>query len=121
MWEWTRRTSWGLTRLAVFQRDLGVCAGCGLDTEALKVESNAEVRSTIIRIVGADGFGFTHYTSPVYHLWEADHIIPVAEGGDWFDLRNLSTLCVRCHRAKSKEQAARRRKPRAPRARKPNG
>jgi 5-methylcytosine-specific restriction endonuclease McrA len=31
-------------------------------------------------------------------LWDADHILPVAEGGGQCDLDNLRTLCVPCHR-----------------------
>ncbi len=31
-------------------------------------------------------------------LWDADHIVPVVEGGGQCDLRNIRTLCVRCHR-----------------------
>jgi 5-methylcytosine-specific restriction protein A len=32
-------------------------------------------------------------------LWDADHIIPVAEGGGACDLSNMRTLCLKCHRA----------------------
>ncbi|MEJ7609150.1 MAG: HNH endonuclease signature motif containing protein [Bryobacteraceae bacterium] len=31
-------------------------------------------------------------------LWDADHILPVAEGGGQCDLVNIRTLCLRCHR-----------------------
>lgn len=31
-------------------------------------------------------------------LWDADHIVPVAEGGGECDLDNIRTLCLRCHR-----------------------
>ncbi len=30
--------------------------------------------------------------------WDADHILPVAEGGGECDLDNIRTLCLRCHR-----------------------
>jgi 5-methylcytosine-specific restriction endonuclease McrA len=32
-------------------------------------------------------------------LWDADHILPVAEGGGECDLENIRTLCLRCHRS----------------------
>ncbi len=32
-------------------------------------------------------------------LWDADHILPVAEGGGECDLDNIRTLCIRCHKA----------------------
>lgn len=45
--------------------------------------------------------------------WQADHVVPVADGGDWFDLANIRTLCVPCHRGvtavQNSERAARRR------------
>lgn len=43
--------------------------------------------------------------------WEADHILPLIDGGG-FGLDNLQTLCLPCHRAKTareaRERAARR-------------
>ena len=46
------------------------------------------------------------------HLWEADHIVPVVEGGgasrDIDPLANLRTLCRHCHRAETRALAARR-------------
>jgi 5-methylcytosine-specific restriction enzyme A len=42
-----------------------------------------------------------HWDLPRYtgrSLWEADHILPVVEGGGECDLSNLRTLCLRCHR-----------------------
>ena len=31
-------------------------------------------------------------------LWDADHIVPVVEGGGECDLSNIRTLCLLCHR-----------------------
>ena len=31
-------------------------------------------------------------------LWDADHIVPVVEGGGECDLDNIRTLCLTCHR-----------------------
>ncbi len=31
-------------------------------------------------------------------LWDADHILPVTEGGGECDVDNIRTLCLRCHR-----------------------
>lgn len=41
-------------------------------------------------------------------LWEADHILPVDEGGT-DDLGNFQTLCLHCHKEKTARQAKRRR------------
>jgi 5-methylcytosine-specific restriction protein A len=42
--------------------------------------------------------------------WEADHIVPVVEGGGGTGLDNLRTLCRPCHRAATAELRRRRRK-----------
>lgn len=40
--------------------------------------------------------------------WEADHIVPVVEGGGQCGLENYRTLCVPCHKRVTAELAARR-------------
>jgi 5-methylcytosine-specific restriction protein A len=30
-------------------------------------------------------------------FWDADHVVPVTEGGGECDLSNLRTLCLWCH------------------------
>ena len=37
-------------------------------------------------------------------FWEADHIVPVAEGGGETCLDNFQTLCVPCHAKKTQGQ-----------------
>jgi len=44
--------------------------------------------------------------------WEADHILPVVEGGGECELDNYRTVCIPCHRRHTKELAARRAKAR---------
>ncbi|WP_374759703.1 HNH endonuclease signature motif containing protein [Dyadobacter chenwenxiniae] len=41
---------------------------------------------------------------------EVDHIIPLEEGGEAFDPKNLKSLCKRCHVIKSAEEARNRAK-----------
>jgi 5-methylcytosine-specific restriction endonuclease McrA len=36
-------------------------------------------------------------------LWDADHIIPVVEGGGECDLENIRSLCLICHRRQTSE------------------
>jgi 5-methylcytosine-specific restriction enzyme A len=40
--------------------------------------------------------------------WEVDHIQPVCEGGDYFDLQNLRLLCQPCHALETAKLAKRR-------------
>jgi len=95
----------------VFERDRGVCAKCGLDTEALekaisdiphRPEQAGYWRSLVLKQMGLP-------VSKV--LWHADHILPVSEGGGEGDLGNLRTLCVRCHRNETRELRKRLSKP----------
>ncbi len=34
---------------------------------------------------------------------EVDHIVPIVQGGDMWDEKNLRTLCNKCHKKKTKE------------------
>jgi len=38
-------------------------------------------------------------------LFECDHIVPIALGGDEYDLKNLQTLCQKCHKKKTASEA----------------
>ena len=89
--EWKLRTDPGYLRAQVFLRDRGVCAQCGLDTEALRKDKRK--LDYIARRQFEKDWGLRR------HLWDADHIVPVAEGGGECDLANMRTLCLKCHRA----------------------
>lgn len=41
-------------------------------------------------------------------LWDADHILPVVEGGGGCGLDNLRTLCVKCHKMVTRDLSRRR-------------
>lgn len=71
--EWRLRTDPSYVRLKVFERDRGVCGGCGADTQAKR----------------SRGTG---------NLWQADHIVPVVEGGGECGIENYRTLCTECHK-----------------------
>jgi 5-methylcytosine-specific restriction endonuclease McrA len=90
--EWKLRSDPGHLRERVFERDRGVCAGCGLDclTEFKRIR---RLRGPS-RIKAAVAWGLKGRKS----LWDADHIIPVSEGGGECDLSNMQTLCLKCHR-----------------------
>jgi 5-methylcytosine-specific restriction enzyme A len=93
--EWKLRTDPAYLRDRVFTRDRGVCAACGADTEALhkhfrKLDYGAR-RQFLKEWKLKERWRRS--------LWDADHIIPVAEGGGECDLANMRTLCLKCHRA----------------------
>lgn len=44
----------------------------------------------------------------VFTLWQADHIVPIAEGGGECGLDGLRTLCTCCHKRETRALARRR-------------
>jgi len=86
--EWKLRTQMSYLRGQVFARDRGVCAQCGIDTMA--------ARSVYLRRARGTG-----------HLWQADHIMPVVEGGGQCGLDNIQTLCTECHKKTTRELSKR--------------
>jgi 5-methylcytosine-specific restriction endonuclease McrA len=92
--EWKLRTDPGYLREQVFQRDHGVCAVCGADTEMLRRDKRKLDYAARRRFEREWGVAGQSRRS----LWDADHILPVCEGGGECDLSNLRTLCLKCHR-----------------------
>lgn len=81
--EWKLRTNPGYLREATWKRDKGVCADCGIATVP-EPRKRMPWRGT-------------------GHLWHADHIVPVIEGGGECGLENIRTLCRECHRKATAE------------------
>lgn len=100
-------------RRHVFNRDHGICAKCGCDTEKLRrilsyVGNNT--RHWIVRREGmavAREIGFTA-DGRRGMFWQADHIIECVNGGWGLGLENFQTLCTPCHKSKTAELAAER-------------
>lgn len=89
----------------VFQRDKGVCAICGIDTNMLHTELHKRHQGGRT-LANSQWYGNKSDWGPwriCQSLWEADHIVPVIEGGGCCGLENYRTLCQLCHK---KETAA---------------
>ena len=107
MHEWRLRSSPTYLRDCVFDRDQGVCALCGIDTHRQRrhvmrlpfARRMAELRSL-------EEHGIIQKKRKTW--WEADHIVPVVEGGD-SSLDNMRTLCIPCHKGVTTELRLRRR------------
>jgi 5-methylcytosine-specific restriction enzyme A len=78
-------------RFELLKRDGGICAICKKDCfiDALKFPRTRKAR----------GSG---------DLWQADHIVPVIEGGGECGLDNYRTLCTACHKQETAALAKRR-------------
>ncbi|HEY0784653.1 MAG TPA: HNH endonuclease signature motif containing protein [Acidobacteriaceae bacterium] len=99
------RTSPSFLREQVLARDRGICSRCTVDTlgaHRLIRRSRGERRRHLLAL-----WGLTRLTRR--SLWDADHIVPVVEGGGECDLENLRTLCLHCHRVVTRALQARRR------------
>ena len=95
-------------RKKVFERDLGVCRDCGLDTESIRIrvaELTGEALTAAWKLLRERGF-IRHRV-----LWESEHELALDEGG-LDELGNLATRCRPCHKEKTAEQAWRKAKQR---------
>ena len=103
--EWKLRTDPGYLRERVLERDAGVCAKCSVDTVALRRDMRRLDYAARRKFLRDWGLSENSRKS----LWDADHIVPVVEGGGQCDLANMRTLCLKCHReATAALRAARR-------------
>jgi 5-methylcytosine-specific restriction protein A len=119
----------------VQRRDQGVCAMCGLDGEQVRrIVDRLRERSERRRLRSGEdrepsdldaarwqrvreelagrGYGVVdRWHTP--RLWEADHVVPVIEGGGCCGLENYRTLCIPCHRAETRRLRGRMRRQRS--------
>ena len=101
-------------RRQLFERELGVCQLCGYDAHAFYRRLVA-LQSEQERLQCVMGSPYSTASDRLRRMltapkegdfWEADHIVPVAEGGGETSLDNFQTLCVPCHQKKTRQQAA---------------
>lgn len=75
---------WNEIREKVFKRDRFSCKNCGKTEEQLEEWYKNAMKYHFRKII-------------------ADHIIPIALGGEEFKLKNIQTLCVDCNAVKTHE------------------
>ena len=99
------RTNGRYLRDCVYKRDKGICKLCDLDTK--------KVAKTALSLYGCDRIKYLEENSISLKrkiwirkhgggLWDADHIIPVKDGGGMCGLENVRTLCIKCHKLVTK-------------------
>lgn len=98
-------------RMAVFDRDRGVCEKCHLDCHALVSRIKCLKPHQRIPIVEQLAPRFTRaqkdkLARDAYEgsAWEADHILAVKDGGGECTIENMRTLCRKCHAENTKAQ-----------------
>lgn len=133
--QWLIRHHPGYARDRVWKRDKGICARCGFDTQACRRELDDLwvktywrppyrpdsphwfTQSQIDRVQDEAWKAYCARRKQLIqegrldcrgHLWEANHIVPVVEGGADLGLDNLETLCLRCHKEETRKLARRR-------------
>lgn len=96
------------------ERDRGVCAHCGIDTEQLKRILRHALRSLsdLLNDKWLNLYYFSRLMQSTFgyevwsHVeamcnWQADHVVEVVDGGTPY-LENIQTLCLPCHKRKTK-------------------
>ena len=136
--QWNLRRDGTYLRESVEKRDKGICASCGVDCHGLELSIKKLKRAGLAcwyrkdypeayRLMDLfwktlEGIGiappenrhdFRKFSWFKRSLWEADHIIPVSEGGGCAGLDNLTSLCPRCHKEKTAKDAGSRARARA--------
>lgn len=96
-------------RHEVNARDKGICAKCGVNTISLK----KDIMNTAVKEFPSLLEKYKNYFSKSIltlkdllsrmrsTLWDADHIIPVKDGGGLSLIDNYQTLCISCHKKKT--------------------
>jgi len=113
--EFRLRSDPGYLRAQVFKRDKGVCASCDVDTVELQTKLRARWQFDLYgckRVLAACSIPESRLFGGT--LWDADHILPVIEGGGLVGLEGMRTLCIPCHVDATAELARRRAKGRQP-------
>lgn len=86
IWYYSIRSFWDSFRLERIRIDKFTCVECGFSTRTTDLILNDEDEP---RVRGSDS------------EFQVDHIIAIVNGGDCFDIENVRTLCVNCHKVKT--------------------
>eukprot|EP00930_Biecheleria_cincta_P023520 TRINITY_DN16982_c0_g1_i1.p1 TRINITY_DN16982_c0_g1~~TRINITY_DN16982_c0_g1_i1.p1 ORF type:complete len:1511 (-),score=233.62 TRINITY_DN16982_c0_g1_i1:373-4905(-) len=114
------KRSGGSLRRQLFELERGICQSCGIDChsvfQSLLTASPGPRRHACLSEVAPRIASNPILASRILEaqrvteglLWQADHIVPVWEGGGMCGVENLQSLCVACHAAKTSSEASQR-------------
>ena len=109
-------TNWSALREKVLKRDNYTCTKCGDNKKQVQVTKKYK-KSTNSYLITDLILKRTPFNEIPKHKYEwrkrkeivnnliADHIIPIALGGDEWDMLNIQTLCNKCNNLKTKQDA----------------
>lgn len=100
------RTSGRYIRDCVYNRDKGICSICSIDTKKTTKEllfSDENIKKELLSKYNISSKRKIWKRKHGGGLWDADHIIPVKEGGGLCGLDNIRTLCIKCHKEVTKK------------------
>lgn len=95
------RTNNRYLRQQIYIRDKGICNICNLDTKkiaSIALSLDPEERKNYLKDLGISLKRKIWKRKFGGGLWDADHIIPVKDGGGCCGLENIRTLCIPCHK-----------------------
>ena len=117
-------------RRQLFELERGVCQRCGLDCHGLwqnlkssksswpeklrrmaaesKSAQSAALHTLLSYLTRFDTESQDDFNLTEGSLWQADHILPVWQGGGTCGLENMQTLCASCHSLKTSEETKQR-------------
>ena len=98
---------WQYFKVKAFKRDKYTCVECGFKARQEKIilkedRKYYDEEYTIFKIISKDKDDLKVLLGDGSQLI-ADHIIPIAIGGEEYDLDNVQTLCIKCNKIKTKK------------------
>lgn len=93
-------------RDCTYKRDKGICSICNLDTKDIAKKALSLFGDERNNYLKENNISLKRKIWMKKHgggLWDADHIVPVKEGGGQCGLDNIRTLCIPCHKKVTKE------------------
>lgn len=87
-------------RQCVFNRDKGICSICSIDTKIIARTAKELHGDDRVKFLASYNITAKRKINRKYggSLWDADHIVRVADGGGQCGLDNIRTLCISCHK-----------------------